>query len=268
VSEPGDEMEQEIEYDDTMTAVLELVWGRDFMSPGGAGNVARLVDGLDVRGKSVLDIGCGLGGPAFVLANTHGARVVGIDIEAPVIKRAQARAVELGLAAQTEFRLVAPGPLPFGDNSFDIVLSSGAFTQIEDKQSIYTECLRVLRPGGVLTSYDWMKSDGDYSDDMRYWFKVEGLTYAMQTPAGHERLLASAGFSDVETEDRSAWYKVEARAEYERLRTEWYPQLVTLIGQERADHFVEDWRAMVVVCEKSEMLQVYNRGRKPGKCTT
>ena len=50
------------EYDDAMVALLELVWGKGFMAPGGAPNVRKLVAGLDMRGKTLLDIGCGIGG--------------------------------------------------------------------------------------------------------------------------------------------------------------------------------------------------------------
>ncbi|MBW2290055.1 MAG: hypothetical protein JRG80_05345 [Deltaproteobacteria bacterium] len=74
--------------------------------------------------------------------------------------------------------------------------------------------------------HDWMRSEGEYSDDMRYWFEMEGLTYAMKTPRGQKAMLREAGF-----------------------------------GERAADHFVENWRATVVVCEKGEMLQVYSRAR-------
>ena len=42
-----------------------------------------------------------------------------------------------------------------------------------------------------------------------------------------------------------------------------YPTMVERLGQKDADHFVENWRAMLVVCEKGEMLQGYCRGRRP-----
>ena len=58
-------------------------------------------------------------------------------------------------------------PAGFPDASFAVVMPSGAFTQIDDKRAMFTECLRVLRPGGRLTCYDWMKPEGEYSDDMR-----------------------------------------------------------------------------------------------------
>ena len=108
-----------------------------------------------------------------------------------------------------------------------------------------------------------MKTPGEYSQDMLYWFEMEGLTYGMATPDGQLQLLKSAGFIDISVNDRSAWYKREVRKAYELIRNDHYSELVASMGQKDADHFVEDWRAMVVVCEKGEMLQVYCRGYKP-----
>jgi ubiquinone/menaquinone biosynthesis C-methylase UbiE len=255
-------MDHQNEYHDTMVAMLELVWGEGFMAPGGEGNVAKMVAGLELEGRRVLDLGCGIAGPACILAGTYGAHVVGTDLEAPLIDRAQRRAAALGLGDRAEFEVVTAGPLSFEDESFDLVLSSGGVTQTADKLGIFRECLRVLTPGGSFSGYDWMKSEGEYSDDMRYWFEMEGLTYAMETPRGQEATLREAGFDEIGVVDGSAWYRARVRAEYERLRTSDYPRLVERIGKQAADHFVENWRAAVVVCEKGEMLQVYSRARK------
>ncbi len=54
-------MEHENEYDDNMVSMLELIWGEVYMAPGSAGNVARMLHGLETRGKRILDIGCGIG---------------------------------------------------------------------------------------------------------------------------------------------------------------------------------------------------------------
>ena len=106
-------MTQDFEYNDAMRAMCELLWGEGYMAPGGDGNVANLIRGLDLRDKRILDIGSGLGGPAFFLAKTCGAFVVGIDIEPRQIELSKSRAKELGLDAQTEFLVVEPGPLKF-----------------------------------------------------------------------------------------------------------------------------------------------------------
>jgi phosphoethanolamine N-methyltransferase len=251
------------EYHDSMVAFLEWIWGRDFMAPGGEGNVDKLVAGIDLAGKRVLDIGCGIGGPAFVLARKYGAYVTGIDLEPQLIERATRRAAELGLSQQTEFRTVTLGPLDFPDKCFDVVIMSGALTQTEDKSGIVAECFRVLNPGGILTCYDWLKGDPEISDDMRYFIKMEGLTYNLITLAELGRHLAEGGFEDVTMEDASDWYRRESRREYERMQGEGRQRVVEIIGAAQADHMIEDWRSMVVVCEKGELRQAYTRGRRP-----
>ena len=261
-------MGHENEYDDSMVAMLELIWGEGFMAPGGEGHVAKMVEGIELEGRSVLDIGCGLGGPACILAGAYGAHVVGTDLEAPLIERARQRAASQGLGDRARFEVVKPGPLGFEDDSFDLVVSSGGVTQTADKLGIFRECLRVLEPGGSLSAYDWMRSEGDYSDDMKYWFEMEGLTYAMETLRGQEETLRQAGFEDIRVVDASAWFRAQVRREYEQLRTSDFPRLVELVGRKAADHAVEDWRATVVVCEKQEMLQVYTRARVPAGAGT
>ncbi len=250
------------EYHNAMLDLLEWIWGRDYMAPGGESNVDEMVAGLDLRGRHVLDIGCGLGGPAFALVKKHGANVTGTDLVPKLVQRAMERAAELGLSDQTTFLTVEAGLIDFPDDHFDLVISSGAITQTADKIGIFREIYRILKPGGVISCYNWMKSEGEYSEDMLYWFKMEGLTYAMETPERHGELLAEAGFRDIRLEDASDWYRREARREYELLAGDGYSSIVEIIGKAEADHLVEDWRSMVVVCDKGEMLQGYCRATK------
>jgi len=257
-------MSEDIEYNDAMTTMLELIWGDGFMAPGGDGNIANLVDGMDVRGLRILDIGCGIGGPAFLLAAKYGANVVGIDIERQLVEQAAIRADKLDLSAQCEFVHVRPGPWPFAAESFDVVLSTGVIMQIENKNEIFDEAMRVLKPGGTLTCYDWMKPEGEYSEDMHYWFKMERLTYSMKTIKEYESMIRDAGFTDIEITDRSDWYRERVQQEYAQIKTELYPRMVELLGKEEADHFVENWRSMMVVCAKGDVQQGYYRARKVG----
>ena len=252
------------EYYDNMITMLELIWGEGYMAPGGPGNVAKMLDGIDTSGKQILDIGCGVGGPAFEMARAHGAHVVGIDLEAPLVARARRSAAELELGEKCTFRTVTVGPLPFAGESFDIVISSGAFTQVGDKAGILAEAYRTLRPGGYLSCYEWLRSDSEYSDDMRHWFEIEDLTYTLETLQGYRDQFINAGFVEVVTEDATKWYRDEVRREYELIQGDLYSRMVELMGQDDADHFVENWRAMAIVIEKGEMRQGYCRGRRPG----
>ena len=128
-------MSQETEYHDAMMKMLELIWGKGFMAPGGTGNVDLMVEGLHLQNRRVLDIGCGLGGPDFHLVEKYGAYTTGIDLEPHLIDGALATAREKDLRSRCEFMLVEPGPLPFPDQQFDLVISSGAFTQVLDSTS-------------------------------------------------------------------------------------------------------------------------------------
>jgi len=246
-----------------MVTMLQLIWGEGYMAPGGPGNVAKMLRGLETRGKRILDIGSGIGGPALEMARTHGADVVGIDLAAPLVEHATRDAERHGLADRCTFRTVEIGPLPFDDQSFDIVVSSGALTQTKDKAAIFRDCYRILRPGGSLSCYDWTKAEGEYSEDMLYWFKMEELTYSLEMLENYEKHLTDIGFVDVWIEDASDWYRDKAGREYELIRTDLYPRMVELLGQDSADHFVENWRSLVVVCDTGELRQGYCRGRKP-----
>jgi phosphoethanolamine N-methyltransferase len=122
------QQEHHDEYDDTLIAMLELIWGEGFLSPGGPEAVREIVKGLDLAGKSVLDIGCGLGGVDMILAREYGAKVIGLDVEQALIDRARDRVARAGLSDQVEARLCQPGPLPFESASIDVVFGSTSKT--------------------------------------------------------------------------------------------------------------------------------------------
>jgi len=105
--------ERELEYTDDFVAVVEAMWGEGFLSPGGAEEVARIVEGVDLSGARVLDVGCGTGGCDLELIRRHGAaEVVGIDVEPQLVARCHDLAAAKGLADRLTFRLVEPGALP------------------------------------------------------------------------------------------------------------------------------------------------------------
>lgn len=73
------------------------------------------------------------------------------------IRLAERRAADAGLGDRLSFIRVEPGPLPFDDGAFDLVFSKDAIVQVAVKKSLLDECFRVLRPGGVFASSDWLR---------------------------------------------------------------------------------------------------------------
>ncbi|MEM8497505.1 MAG: methyltransferase domain-containing protein [Pseudomonadota bacterium] len=251
------------EYDEATIRQLELIWGKGFMAPGGAGLVQQVLEGINVRGKRILDIGCGLGGGALAMARDLGARVVGIDLEAPLIANAQGLLQNTVYEGVTEFHHSKPGPLDFDDESFDVVYSVGAFTQTPDKSGLFSESFRVLRSDGHIVSYDWTKAPGPLSEEMQIWIALEGLTYEMVSIEEQCSLLSDAGFKGVNGRDDQGWYANQACLELEQLQGGLSAEMAEQFGEERAALFVEDWRAMVAVLARAELVPAFFSGRKP-----
>jgi ubiquinone/menaquinone biosynthesis C-methylase UbiE len=107
----------------------------------------------DVTATRVLDLGCGPGGSAFVLAERlRGARVVAIDISSKMVARARAhRAARWSHQGQRVSLMVADAlRLPFADGAFDVVTGHSFLYLVPDRGGALREARRVLRPGGVV----------------------------------------------------------------------------------------------------------------------
>ena len=185
-------------YDDQLVARLELIWGEGFLSPGGADEIRTLLEGTDVRGMDMLDIGCGTGGGAAALIQEHGAAsVIGVDVEQHLVDRAADRAERTGLSTRLTFRTVDLGPFPFDEASFDAVFSKDAILHIPDKPALFSDVFRVLKRDGRFVASDWLKAEGRSRDALEAFLKAIEYSTSMETPATSDRVLESVGFVDV-----------------------------------------------------------------------
>jgi MPBQ/MSBQ methyltransferase len=107
-------------------------------------------------GSRVLDVGCGIGGSARILARDYGLDVLGISISPGQIRRAQELTPQ-GLSCR--FAVMDALALELPDASFDAVWSVEAGPHMPDKQRYADELLRVLKPGGRLAVADWNRRD-------------------------------------------------------------------------------------------------------------
>ena len=100
-------------------------------------------------GSVVLDLGCGAGTDLLIAAQMTGptGRVIGVDMTAAMLERASASAREMGLA-NVELHESLIERLPVDDASADVVISNGVIDLVPDKDAVFDEIDRVLRPGG------------------------------------------------------------------------------------------------------------------------
>lgn len=152
---------------------------------------------------NVLDVGCGLGGPARMLADEFGCIVTGIDIIGEFVRTATLLSELVNLQDNTMFLKADALHLPFPDYYFDAVWTQHTQMNIKDKQRFYSEIKRVLSPGGRFIYYD-IFSTGDAP--LTY-----PLPWADDKPINHlitfqafEGIMRSLGFKKLTARDQTA----------------------------------------------------------------
>ena len=132
-------------------AFYEQVWVQavlgDSFHPGGADLSTRLIRGLHLPANSrVLDVACGIGTTALLMAREFGLNVVGLDVSAANVAKAESL---LG-GGTAKFVTGDAAALPFPDDSFDAVVCECAVSTFVDQGRVVAEFARVLKPGGMV----------------------------------------------------------------------------------------------------------------------
>jgi SAM-dependent methyltransferase len=129
----------------------------------------------------VLDVGCGIGGPARRIAEMFGSKVTGIDLTKEFIHTAQSLSDITGLSSLTTFLQADATDLPFEDNSFHVVWTQHVQMNIENKQKLYSEISRVLKKEGKFLYYDIFTTEKAEITYPLPWANDELLSFLMTT---------------------------------------------------------------------------------------
>ncbi len=240
------------QYSRTSILRYEMIFGPGYVSTGGAGttdDLCKRLGGALKPGARVLDVGSGIGGAAFHLAQTYGARVTGIDLAEEMIAIAIERAQSEGFGDQVVSILgdVLTAEFP---EKFDIIWSRDALMHVPDKPRLFACLHGLMAPGGRLVITDYARGKTPASPAFEEYIKNTG--YHVVEPAQYGALLEGAGFHQVHVDDSTARFIEILKTEADRLRTN-RTEFLTAFSENDLNYLVERWAMKVGFCQNGDM---------------
>jgi len=168
---------------------------------GGKPATLQLIERASFRpGMHVLDVGGGLGGPARTLAVEAGCIVTVLDLSEEFCRVGAMLTARTGLNDAVTFQHGSALAMPFADEEFDAVWTQHATMNIADKERLYEEIHRVLRPGGRLAMHDAMAGPVQPIHFPVPWARDPTISF-LRSPEAIRTLLTEIGFRVVEWAD-------------------------------------------------------------------
>ncbi|TMJ57330.1 MAG: methyltransferase domain-containing protein [Alphaproteobacteria bacterium] len=214
-------------------------------------------------GERVLDIGCGIGGPARWFAAKFGAEVTGVDLTPEFCAAAEALNAATGLSGRITIlngsALALPVPVP--DDTFDAAYSQNVIMNIADKRQFYREAFRALRPGGRLALSNLCAGPSGEPYFPVPWATTRDMSF-LAAPDEMRADLLAAGFEIADFRDITAQTREAQRRTRERIDKGDMPKIaVDIIMGERAS---EMQRNSIRTIEDGRGLAIEALVRKPG----
>ncbi|XP_010274723.1 PREDICTED: phosphomethylethanolamine N-methyltransferase-like [Nelumbo nucifera] len=226
----------------------ERVFGEGFVSTGGIDTTKEFVAKLELKpGQKVLDVGCGIGGGDFYMAENFNVEVFGIDLSINMISFALEHAI--GRKCSVEFEVADCTKKTYPDNTFDVIYSRDTILHIQDKPALFKSFFKWLKPGGKVLISDYCKRAGSPSKEFAQYIEQRG--YGLHDVEAYGQMLKDAGFKEVIAEDRTNQFIEVLQRELDAVEKA-REAFIHDFSEEDYDEIVGGWKAKLVRSSSGE----------------
>lgn len=191
---------------DPAAVTVEQLAPVDHFHARGFPATVELADALPINpGDRLVDIGCGIGGPARYLAKRFDCHVDGIDITAPFVDAANKLSALVGMEDALSFQHGDGQKLPYDDEMFDGGYAQHVTMNVADRGVFFGEAFRVLKPGAFFALTEHGLGEVGEPHHPVPWSEDGSGAYLMR-PADTAAALEAAGFANIETTDTGEKY--------------------------------------------------------------
>ncbi|KAI6212773.1 hypothetical protein M3Y94_00068400 [Aphelenchoides besseyi] len=188
------------QYTEENIEAYEWIFGRDFISPGGVDENRRFLSQFDglAAGKTMLDIGCGIGGGPRQAARELGLQVLGCDISANMVAFAIARSIQEP-DRRVRYQLTDAVQYRYERESFDYAYSRDCVQHISELACLFANIYNSLKPGGQFIVTLYGKGQGKLTDEFLEY--VKDRRYDLRSLDEVIKMVRTVGFQNVEGEN-------------------------------------------------------------------
>jgi len=240
----------------------EWIFGETFLSSGGLDTTQEIVATLGIKaGDRILDIGCGIGGHDFYMAEHYDVEVHAVDLSTNMMAIALEHFHNRPhLKNKIRFEICDITGADFEENSFEIVYSRDTLLHIADKEQLFKKIFKWLSPGGKVVFTDYGQSNQTHGQEFLSY--VAQRKYHLFTIEDYQNLLKSCGFTAVKAENTTDKWKTVLLNELNRLKTQ-REDFLKRFSEEDFGYLKKGWEAKLSRVDEGDQIWIYGYAQKP-----